>query len=1016
MKPLYRHTGVALLRAAASPLNQTAASWPDVGSEDSCREWLEQTWSRPGLPEAIRQASVTLADRVEAALSGANTSAKQLRRATLATVRYLLRATGRPTPFGLFAGVSPVELAPTARVRWGREHRSVARVDTEWLASVAATLESQLLLLERLDVVFNNLAVRRGARLQVPHGGPRRASIRYTDAVRTVRQIAATRVRFGSLADRVAAAFPGTDRARAVSMLTELVQRGFLISGLRAPLTETDPLGHLVERLREAGANTVPGAGRLLENLEAIQADVHQHNHEALPGEQARLRGTITRRMRGLSTAGRTLLAVDLLLDCEVHLPRGVALELERAATALLLLSRQPTGQAVWKDFHVAFWERYGTGTLVPLTDVVDPASGLGFPAEYPGSLLVSPQPWPNERDERLLALAWRAAVNGEHEIVLTDELLARLADVEKIDEWCLPPHVEISARVHAASTEALQRGAYTLTVTPARSAGTLTSRFTPAAVGSGLGEVYRSVPTLTAGALPVQLSFPPIYPHTENVCRIPVYLHDVISLGEHRHADRVNAVPLDDLAVTATRNSLYLVSVSRRRVVEPQVFHAMALEKQPPPLARFLAHLPRAFTAAWTGFDWGPHASRLPCLPRVRYRRTVLSPCRWQLTGADLPDETADEDTWRQALDEWRQRWRCPGTVELHDDDRALRLTLDEPTHAAILRAHLRRKARAVLTETSASADEWGWLNGHVHEIALPLVTTRQPAPSPLGGLLPRLTNAHRRPPGFLGARWLNAKVHTHPECFDEIIAEHLPRLLAALPGDPAYWFVRYRSPFETDHLRLRIRASEAEDSDAQVAAVAEWANGLRDAKVAGELVLDSYGPEIGRYGDGAAMEAAEAAFVADSRTVAAALRHPSARAVPATALVAMGMTAITRGFLGSHDGMGWLATRPVPAAAVVDRAVKDQALDLSLKELPDPLLRGAAELGQAWQRRAAALASYRESLPEDADVDAVLESLLHMHHNRAVGMDREDEKACRALARQVAVAWRARRGDDDR
>ncbi len=49
-----------------------------------------------------------------------------------------------------------------------------------------------------------------------------------------------------------------------------------------------------------------------------------------------------------------------------------------------------------------------------------------------------------------------------------------------------------------------------------------------------------------------------------------------------------------------------------------PQVFHALALDKQPPPLARFLANLPRAFSAMWTVLDWGPHADRPPYLPRV--------------------------------------------------------------------------------------------------------------------------------------------------------------------------------------------------------------------------------------------------------------------------------------------------------------------------------------------------------------------------------------------------------------
>ncbi|QTR06364.1 lantibiotic dehydratase, partial [Saccharothrix algeriensis] len=41
------------------------------------------------------------------------------------------------------------------------------------------------------------------------------------------------------------------------------------------------------------------------------------------------------------------------------------------------------------------------------------------------------------------------------------------------------PPHVDLGARIHAANAAALDRGKFTLTVSPGRAAGTLTSRFT---------------------------------------------------------------------------------------------------------------------------------------------------------------------------------------------------------------------------------------------------------------------------------------------------------------------------------------------------------------------------------------------------------------------------------------------------------------------------------------------------------------------------------------------------------
>ncbi|MGH3937971.1 MAG: lantibiotic dehydratase [Pseudonocardiaceae bacterium] len=199
-KPLYQHIDVALLRAAAAPLTRAPDQWPDLTDTAACREWLDQTWTRTDLADAVRQASPSLGDHVDAIRTGHIVGAKQIRSATLSTARYLLRSIGRPTPFGLFAGVAPVTLARTAQARWGDDHRAAARVNTEWLADLIARAEGCPELLERLPVMVTELAVRRGGRFEVPQG-PNRATIRYTSAVAAVRDAARTPVRFGALID-----------------------------------------------------------------------------------------------------------------------------------------------------------------------------------------------------------------------------------------------------------------------------------------------------------------------------------------------------------------------------------------------------------------------------------------------------------------------------------------------------------------------------------------------------------------------------------------------------------------------------------------------------------------------------------------------------------------------------------------------------------------------------------------------------------------------------------------------
>ncbi|MDT0445710.1 lantibiotic dehydratase [Streptomyces johnsoniae] len=1010
--PLYRHTRAAVLRAASVPLTSDPDIWPEPSDPGAVRAWLERVWSDPQTAEAVRLASPTLAHRIDTARAGGELSARQLRRVTLSTARYLLRATGRPTPFGLFAGVAPVTVGDTAWTSFAGSHRGTAGADAQWLADITSRLEANDELLNRLPVVFTNLAQPRGRYLQVPHG-PGRVAIRNTAAVTVAKEAAASPVPFRSLAGKLADRFPAAGPGVVRRMLTELIRQGFLITSLRAPLTVADPLEYLITRLREAGADTVAGAAGWLEELQAVHREVHRHNHVSTPGEQARLRAALTGRMRRVPTAGRTPLVINLRLGCEAQIPRSVAHEAERAASVLLRLTREPTGPAAWREWYTAFCERYGTGTLVPLGEVLHPDAGLGYPAGYPGSVYPQPRSVLTARDERLATLAWQAMADGSREITLTDELIHSLA-ADLLDERYIPPHVEVSARIHAVSPQAIGRGEFTLSVAPGRSAGTFTARFADI-TGPALAHVYGALPTVTDGALAAQLSTPPIYPHAQNICRTPLFLRHVIPLGEHRAPEAgVEVIELEDLALTATRERLHLVSISRRRVVEPQIFHALAIEKQLVPLARFLTQISRAGLAAWTEFDWGPHA-RLPILPRVRYRRTILSPARWRLTARDLPQAAADPTGWHCALTEWRDRWQCPAAVELREEDRSLRLDLDVPLHAALVHAHLGRYGTAILAESADSADELGWIGGHAHEVALPLVAAGPLAPNPLVGSLPVVTNhGHGQAPASAASRWLNARISTHPERMDEIIADHLPGLLAELGEETSYWFVRYRSARETDHIRLRVRIPSDDEATVCTQAVARWADQLRGERLVGPLAFGTYHPETGRYGTGTAMEAAETVFTADSEAVAAQLRHLTASAVSPIALTVWGMVDTVRGFLGAEQAMRWLSSHPVPAVRqTADRVTAGEAVRLAQHLTPDSF---SGQIAAAWQARAKALAAYAAVLPDGMNTDAVLESLLHMHHNRARGIDRDGEAVCRRLARQAALAWHHQKGGEAR
>ncbi|MFG2912255.1 lantibiotic dehydratase [Kitasatospora sp. NPDC048298] len=1010
---MYRALDVALLRAAAHTGTPTVRPWPDLdaapGSAEVWRSWISDTWADLRLAEAVHLANPAYAARIEEVVDGRVRTPRTVHKAGRTLVRYLLRQRHRATPFGLFAGVAPVRISAALNGTWGSEHHAIARPDAHWLAEVLNRLEHDPALLLRLPVTAEQTCTTRGDHLVVPlrrpnhrqsSEAPAEVALRLTGPVRTAVDAAQEAILLGHLAELVLDAHPDAGPAQAHRMLAQLVHHGVLITALRPPMTARDPLKHVLDRLIEAEAESIPSIAGLVRLLGDVDRRVALHN--LTPSREQRQERA---RLRELTDgADRPGLAVDLRLGADLVIPHTVAREAETAAALLAQASPHPNGSPAWRDYHLRFLERYGIGALVPLLDLVNPDTGLGFPAGYRTSVLEPPTATATAtaRDRQLVQAAQLAALDAADAVDLP-ELLPRLG-AEQADH--LPPHLDLCVRIHAASRQHLDDRDFRLVVTGlSQGAGTTIGRFLhlPHADLSRLAAGLRDAPTLSADARRAQVSSPPLWTGTDNVARTPQVLDDVITVAEHTPG----TLPLRELLVTADARRIRLLSRTTGQVIEPAVFNAVEAVNFTHPLARFLAELPRARAAVLAPFSWGATAEALPVLPAVRHGRIILAAARWRLNAADLPARGHSPAEWERAFDRVRRRLRIPAHVDLGAGDQRLRLDLDQRSHRQLLRAYLSRSGKAVLRQ-APGPEELGWADGRAVEIVLPLVSLQEPLRPPAADLLAVAESPGEHPAGRQD-RWAFAKVYAQPARHGAILAR-LPELLATLDG-PDCWFVPYRDP--EPHLRLRIRRSGPFENLARQ--VAAWTNGLHAAGLAtGRVQWDTYQPETGRYGTGPLLEQAEAVFVSDSAAALVQRRHTSSGHLHPQALIAASFLDLAAAFTGdTTSGAAWLAERitRTDGAPALDRAVLAQSLRLA-----DPCgtwaeLRAEAgtEIAHAWAIRRTAVQAYRAALRARTgpEPDSVLASLLHMHHIRAAGIDQDSERDCLRLARAAALTF---------
>ncbi|WP_170181570.1 lantibiotic dehydratase [Haloactinospora alba] len=135
-----------------------------------------------------------------------------------------------------------------------------------------------------------------------------------------------------------------------------------LLSNLHPPMDAPEPLGHVISAARGAGAHRYPPAAALLAHLENAQRALRRHD-EAEPADRDRARAQACVALRRVTSHHATV-TVELRMDSDMTLPRTVAWEIQSAASVLARLNPAPEGNAVWRDYHRRFCERFGMGAL----------------------------------------------------------------------------------------------------------------------------------------------------------------------------------------------------------------------------------------------------------------------------------------------------------------------------------------------------------------------------------------------------------------------------------------------------------------------------------------------------------------------------------------------------------------------------------------------------------------------------------------------------------------------------
>lgn len=989
------------------------------GGEPASEGDLPQAVRDPVVRRAIAVASPSLFER----LGRSPSSRSALGRRRLAVLRYLIRMSTRPTPYGLNAGVSLARWGEHTDLELGGEEVVRARLDMGLLDALIGELEGRLEVVRELRLETHPLVSVRAGRAFLPErfageGGAVEVSVRATRPVIRALELAGKGpTPFADLAGVLAAEFSEAGPARTEELIHTLVREGLLVTELRPPLTGGDPARYLL-----AALEPIRAAHDKRERLAAAVSACERWQRLECEDGAEEFSGVLDAAQAvAPSPPGAPPVRVDTKRPLAGERIAGaVGEEAARAAELLLRLSPLQAGPVSLNTYRDRFVERYAPHAEVSLLDLVDPHTGLG-PVDLFGDYASegTVETAARRRDRRLLAIASAALRDRKLSVELDP------ATIEDLDTGPRPEDLystmEISVFVAAASREALDAGNFRVVVSPllgSFAAGRIFGRFAHLFDGHGertMREAARRHEAGANGGLWAELVYQPERPWLSNVMIRPsAWSHEIV-LGAGPGVDRDRVLPVKELVVGVRDQTFYLRWPRGGTYVEVSEGH-MLNPKAAPAVGAFLTLMRYAGRPVMTAFTWGS-AGELPRLPRVEAGRVVLSPATWHPPFGEDGLDAASRERFGPALQSWRADWEMPRRVFAGQGDHRLMIDLDDADQVELLRGLVRSRhgdTKLVLQEALPDIDS-AWLPGprgrFLVELAVPLARSsghpdrsQRDDDGPPAGLTPQPRAARTRAPG---SDWLYAKLYVGGTVAEQLLGRSLAGfardILAAGLADE-WFFVRYRDP--RPHLRVRFRGEPEALTGDFTARLYAWVAELIDQGACQSLVLDTYERELERYGGELGMETAEAVFGVDSRAACELLRLDLSGAFGADRQLLSVLTVdrLLAGLgLDSAARLRWCSARASLRHEVSSEWRDHKELLRSLLGSPhgrvavggeelEQLLEGlVAELRPHGDRLAALRASGEIRWPS---ADDLLASFAHMHCNRLLGVDRGAER----------------------
>ncbi|MGW8958928.1 lantibiotic dehydratase [Paenibacillus sp. NPDC055715] len=1052
----YKTLDFFMVRTPALPMEEFLKCFPtDVGDNEEIMtaaiNYLSELSRNPVIREALAVSSPTLLDSLVHMYNSGNP--RKQRQVIKAFVRYVIRMITRPTPFGLFSGVTYGQFVEQSQLclQGPETFRKRARPDMEWLLKMVEFIESRHEVVRQLKVQSNTLIYRQGSRAKIPYttrhgsmtkGEDQSVSVRATQVFDFVMDVSSSPISYSDLVHCLQQKFKGADPETIERYVWELFEQEFLISEIIPPTTTTEPLNHILSVLK-----SVTGIDEIKEKLTQISDVIHEYNQLPI-GWGENLLEQLRQSMNSMFDV-KSSLQIDLSLeDRRITLPQSIRRDVERVAELLTRISHYRN--RALDEFSVEFLDKYGPYREVPLQELLDEDMGLGAPTGYnhPPSRrgqLQNILPTKSRAHYERLLFQWfvECIREGKNEVVLTDAMIDEIVKGQDQEGWIASPSMELIVQFAAANQTAVDRGEYTLILGPNQGsdgAGKTFGRFMDL-LGEPFADMFSIIQSeeqqLQPEKLLAEISYLPSAGRMANVVLTKHSRPYEIAIGTNHALPEERQIHVSDLVVGMKDDRFYLRSLSRNREVVVKAGHMLNPEVTPN-IYRFLLEVSQSGYRQWSPMDWGV-AVKSPFTPRIRYEHMILHPATWRIANDQIASQSKDIGLIEESVRQFQRKWNVPRYVYMTETDNRILLDMDHPLHIEQICRDIQSKGKVTLIEHIGKVEETpvSRSDGHLSaEFVFPLVRNQAVDTHRFGEEIAATLNVDRKKlsQGFVevtrvhlpGGSWFYGKLYGMNTRQDEFIGKYWDEFVQKYQQSGAIlqgYFIRYADPDK--HLRVRFELSKDCKAEMFLSTFHEWTEMLVGEGLVSRVVIDTYEPELERYGGIELMAWAERVFSSDSEVTARLIRviRFNQTSLPQEIIATLSVINLLHQFGYCLEDAYLLLNRHFDVKEYLKDFRKERKFFLqwmtSDQEIPNSIQSSRDSIESIFKLRKEAVVQYNQLLNEREEKgettntkEDIVYSVIHMHINRLLGIDRDRERKVMIMARHALASLVKYRG----